>query len=122
MSMNYYLRRKRATIHESIHIAKCENGVKPQFQATGAETWPRWCDGIRYPELDRNIESLDDIMSYVDSGGWEIVDEYGALITRDEFMRDVVGWNGGTASGGAVKDAVGVPDGSGFCFDFDSFS
>jgi hypothetical protein len=82
MGTNYYLRKKKPTLHECVHVGKCSGGWKMHWQATdnGIGDWPRWCDEDPcVPELTlpHAINSVEDIRAYLITGDWELVDEYG---------------------------------------------
>ena len=75
--------------YEPVHIAKCSWGWVPSFQATPSD--------MPFDEQEEangiyEISSLADIRRYLDTGDYELVDEYGDVRTRDEFENVVVDW------------------------------
>lgn len=82
MGTNFYIRRTKPVLcFPEFHIAKRSFGWKPLHQAnTYAE------DAFSFETERPVINSREDIRRYVDSGEWEIVDEYGTEHTYDEFL------------------------------------
>ena len=81
MSTNFYLRRTKPILtFPEFHIAKRSHGWKPLYEANSK------ADDIWSFETERPVvNSVDDIKGYVDSGEWEIIDEYDSPMTYDEF-------------------------------------
>lgn len=113
MGTNYYIRKKRPTIHEAVHICKQSRGWRTSWQEStndGTENaWPRWCDvdpckdesGKYLSErtLPWEIHSVEDIRRYLRTGEWELVDEYGdAYPDWETEIERLVAWDGGKAS------------------------
>lgn len=82
MSTNFYIKRTKPVLcFPEFHIAKRSIGWKPLHQTNvHAE------DTFSFETERPVIESREDIKRYVDSGEWEIVDEYGIEYTYDEFL------------------------------------
>ena len=83
MSTNFYLRRTKPILtFPEFHIAKRSYGWTPLYQANSK------ADDIWSFETERPVvNSVDDIKSYVDSGEWEIIDEYDEAISYDDFIK-----------------------------------
>lgn len=92
MSTNFYLKPRRLHFKQAredghlVHIAKRSAGWRPLFQAHH-----------EFEETGK-IECVDDIRDLVDHGGFDVVSEYGDILTPDQFEQDVVGWKGGGRS------------------------
>ncbi len=108
MGTNFYLRKKRPTMHETIHIAKRSWGWHTTWQQTDDWDWPRWCDRdpVGEPEDNRfghgpmlpwSIDSVDDVRRYLETGEWEVVDEYGDIADQS-VIDELEGWDGGRAA------------------------
>lgn len=109
---NFYLHRKKPTIHEAVHICKRSWGWRTSWQEStndGTENaWPRWCDEDPCKDEDGHwksertlpweIHSVDDIRRYLRTGEWELVDEYGEVYPDWETeIQGLVDWDGGKA-------------------------
>lgn len=100
---NFYLRRKKPTIHETVHICKRSFGWRTTWQESvnghDEYAWPKWCDedpSAHYPELPNEIHSVEDIRNYLRTGEWELVDEYGTVLDEWEGEIDSLeSWDGG---------------------------
>ena len=81
MSTNFYLRRTKPILtFPEFHIAKRSHGWKPLYEANSM------ADDVWSFETERPVvSSVDDIKRYVDSGEWEVIDEYDSPMTYDEF-------------------------------------
>ena len=98
MGCNYYLHRKKPTIHEAIHIGKCSWGWEMGWQATDKGDWPRWCDEDHMRDEDGRylservlphaINSVEDIRAYLETGEWVLVDEYGTVYGEEPHEKD----------------------------------
>lgn len=101
MGTNYYIRRKKSTLHECVHICKQSWGWTTGWQATGngIGDWPRWCDDDPCnpePKLPWAIHNVDDIRAYLETGEWELVDEYGEVYENWKATLDgLEKWDGG---------------------------
>lgn len=82
MSTNFYIKRTKPILcFPEFHIAKRSAGWKPLHQSNVQ------ADDYFNIETERPIiESREDIKRYIDSGEWEVVDEYGTEYTYDEFI------------------------------------
>lgn len=82
MSTNFYIKRTKPILcFPEFHVAKRSAGWKPLHQANmDAE------DTFHLSTERPIIESREDIKRYIDSGEWEIVDEYGTEYTYNEFL------------------------------------
>ena len=82
MSTNYYIRRTKPILtFPEFHIGKRSYGWRGLFEANS-----NMDDTFEYETERPVIHSLDDIKAYVESGEWEIVDEYEEQIGYDEFV------------------------------------
>lgn len=104
MGTNYYLRRKKPTLHETVHIGKQSWGWLMHWDSCDDTSWPRWCDNDHghsdeaRPSLPHSIHSVKDIRSYLKTGEWELVDEYGEVYDDWESKIDLLcSWDGGKA-------------------------
>lgn len=82
MSTNFYIKKvKPVEIFPEFHLGKRSCGWKFLFQANADET-------DMFPEeVERPvITCLDDIRAAVDSGDWEIVNEYGDHVEYEDFI------------------------------------
>lgn len=105
MGTNFYIRKKVPTIHETVHICKRSWGWRTSWQKTEAYEWPRWCDEDRViddygystgPNLPHDIRRVSDIVDYLKTGEWELIDEYGMVYDDwEEEIKGLVEWNGG---------------------------
>lgn len=76
MGTNYYLRKvKPREVHDEYHIAKLSAGWLVHFQ--DSTPYQEWNDAPSY-------HSVDDIMRLLESGEWQISDEYGYVIEPGE--------------------------------------
>lgn len=107
MGTNYYLQRKKPTLHETIHIGKRSFGWAMHWDSCDEINWPRWCDEDHSysfgpdgdgaePVLPHSIHSVEDIRAYLRTGEWDLVNEYGEvyddpLAKIDELCQ----WDGG---------------------------
>ena len=119
MGTNYYLRRKRPTIHETVHIGKLSWGWRFCWDSCDMSDWPRWCD--RDPDrmhmLPRSIRSVDDIREYLRSGEWDLVsDEDGVIEDWERELEGMCAWDGGMP-GAEPRVPHGYEDGEGQVFD-----
>lgn len=82
MSTNFYLKRTKPILtFPEFHIAKRSYGWTPLYEANSK------ADDIWSFETERPVvNSVEDIKRYVDSGEWEIVDEYDDVKTYDELI------------------------------------
>jgi len=83
MGTNYYLRSRIPRIEvkevfEEHHIAKRSYGWHPLFQKVYLD--------------DTTIDSIQGIRDAVDSGKWQIFDEYGSPVTIEEFEEIIPPW------------------------------
>ena len=107
-----------------VHIAKCSWGWVPSFQHVPA--------GLPFDETEENndrysITCVNDIRAYLDTGDYEVVNEYGDVLTREEFEHRVVEWADRQRENGFVGElrnhtdeadslnAYTDPDGYQFC-------
>lgn len=89
MGTNYYIVKKQPTVHEAIHVGKRSRGWEMAWQHTGKSSWPRWCDEDHMTDsegrylsergLPHDINSVEDIRDYLETGEWVLVDEYGTV-------------------------------------------
>lgn len=110
MGTNYYLQRKKPTLHESIHIGKCSFGWRMHWDSCDEGQWPRWCDTDHSysfgesgedaePALPHSIHSMGDIRAYILTGEWELVDEYGNVYDDPlGKIQDLCKWDGGKSA------------------------
>jgi len=99
MSTNIYIRRKEPRMvptYDEVHVAKLSSGWRVHFDGSSAVDDP-WL-----PEPDEHvprIASMDDLRGYLQTGEWELVDEYGdkttleMVLKHDEYRRDGELWN-----------------------------
>ena len=94
MSTNIYLRRREPRMvpeYDEVHVCKLSYGWRAHFDGSSAL---EDC-GERHPR----VGSMDDLRGYLDSGEWELVDEYGdettldEVLAHDEVTRDGQLWN-----------------------------
>lgn len=81
VSTNFYLRRKKPILcFPEFHIGKRSCGWKPLMQSNqNAE------DTFEFETQRPIVQSIGDIEDAVDTGEWEIVDEYGTEYSVDDF-------------------------------------
>lgn len=94
MSTNIYLRRREPRMvpeYDEVHVCKLSYGWRAHFDGSSAlEDWD---------ERRPHVGSMDDLRGYLDSGEWELVDEYGdettleEVLAHDEVTRDGQLWN-----------------------------
>lgn len=134
MGTNFYLRRvKPREVHDEYHIAKQSAGWLIHFQ--DSTPYQEWNDAPSY-------HSVDDIMRLLESGEWQISDEYGCVIEPGEDsvkkFEKLCSWVGGKRFEGnepkpysrfddCKDDRPFIPhhdyrDPQGFCFDRQEFS
>lgn len=109
MGTNFYLVKKVPTVHETVHICKRSWGWKTSWQATDSYEWPRWCDDDPCTNergeyiarhLPDSIKSVDDIVKYLKTGDWNLVDEYGHVYDDWQTeLEELVQWDGGHHEG-----------------------
>jgi len=98
MGTNFYVRRKQPTIHETIHIGKRSWGWLFHWDSCDENSYPRWCDEDPAigEGLPHGIHSVEDVRSYLRTGEWELVDEYGDVYPDWEPEIDgFCQWDGG---------------------------
>ena len=104
MGTNFYLQRKKPTIRESVHIGKRSFGWLMHWDACDESMWPRWCDTDHScsfddeyePKLPHSIHSVEDIRSFLRTGEWELVNEYGEVSADWEGeLEKLCAWDGG---------------------------
>lgn len=102
---NFYIRKKKPTIHEVVHICKRSFGWRTTWQATsigyGENDWPKWCDEnpAGEPTIPNEINSVEDIRNYLRTGEWELVDEYGKVYEDWESqLRNLEEFDGGKSA------------------------
>ena len=90
MGTNVYLRRKEPRMvpeYDEVHVCKLSYGWRAHFDGSSAID-----EGDEYRP---RIGSMDDLRSYLDSGEWELVDEYERVTTLEEVLaHDEVTHNG----------------------------
>lgn len=81
MSTNIYLRRREPRMvpeYDEVHVCKLSYGWRAHFDGSSAlEDWD---------ERRPHVGSMDDLRGYLDSGEWELVDEYGDETTLEEVL------------------------------------
>lgn len=98
MGTNIYLRRKEPRMvpeYDEVHVCKLSYGWRVHFDGSSAH------DNGWEPldEHQPRVGSMDDLRGYLDSGEWELVDEYGdattleEVLAHDEVKRDGQLWN-----------------------------
>lgn len=102
MGTNFYLRRVRPReVHDLYHVGKRSYGWKPSFEAYTpySEGW-----GLSEVEGDEDprpaVHSIDDIECLLESGEWQLEDEYGQRWAPGEesleaFRSELLSWDGG---------------------------
>lgn len=98
VSTNIYLRRKEPRMvpeYDETHVAKLSGGWRAHFDGSSAA-------GVPWEPVDEHaprVGSMDDLRGYLDTGDWELVDEYGErttlerVLAHDEVTRDGRPWN-----------------------------
>lgn len=100
MGTNVYLQRKVPRMvpeYDRTHVAKMSAGWRVHFDGSSAadNTW----DWEARPDEAPRIGSMDDLRGYLETGDWELVDEYGDkttledVLSHDDYMRDGRKWN-----------------------------
>lgn len=83
MSTNFYLRRTKPILcFPEFHVAKRSNGWKPLLEYNDDPE-----DIYSFPTARPVVEKMDDIRKAVESGEWEIIDEYDRPYDFNEFKR-----------------------------------
>lgn len=78
---NFYLRRTKPVLcFPEFHIGKRSCGWKPLMQSNENSE-----DSFEFETQRPIVQSINDIKDAVDSGEWEIVDEYGTEYSMDDF-------------------------------------
>lgn len=121
MSTNFYLKRVRPReVRDEYHIGKRSLGWKPLFEGYEANL-PGWATVVLQDDEDPrpSVHSTDDIERLLESGEWQLADEYGTEWPPGEesleaFRSELRDWDGGStlepkshAPYGAVGDAAG---------------
>ena len=95
---NIYMRRKEPRMvpeYDETHVCKLSSGWKVHFDGSSA------CDNAWEPRDEQapSIGSMDDLRGYLNTGEWELVDEYGKVYTDWEAeIESLVAWDGGKSS------------------------
>jgi hypothetical protein len=104
METNFYIRRKKPTIRETVHIGKQSDGWYMHWQATEnvVDEWPRWCDRDPGEHYDVSagpspIRSVADIRDLLATGEWELVDEYDNIYPASK-LEELEEWDGGKSA------------------------
>lgn len=83
LSVNYYIRKRESVeVFPEFHIAKRSCGWEALFEAYHSDMPCAYMIEVDRPYIDR----VSDIKALVESGEWEIVDEYGEAVTYEEFI------------------------------------
>lgn len=99
MGTNVYLKRKvprMVPTYDETHVCKMSAGWRVHFDGSSMVDDPWFPERLK--EAPR-IGSMDDLRGYLDSGEWELVDEYGDkttledVLAHDEYRRDGELWN-----------------------------
>lgn len=69
--------------YDEIHVAKLSGGWRAHFDGSSMDEW-RDADDPR-----PRVGSMADLRGYLDTGDWELVDEYGEACT----LEDVLAWD-----------------------------
>lgn len=102
MGTNFYIREKKPTIKKAVHIGKRSWGWKFHWDSCDEAMHPRWCDND--PSLDtcplpHSIKCVEDVRSFLRTGDWELVDEYGEVFPDWEAEIDgFISWDGGKSA------------------------
>lgn len=94
MGTNIYLRRREPRMvpeYDEVHVCKMSYGWRAHFDGSSAAgtSWEYGEEGTR-----PRVGSMDDLRGYLESGEWELVDEYGVqttleeVLAHDEYRRD----------------------------------
>ena len=98
MGTNIYLSRKEPRMvptYDEIHVAKLSGGWRVHFD--GSTAIGGSCEPI--DEHLPRVGSIDDLRGYLETGEWELRDEYGDPVTleevlaHDSYRRDGKLWN-----------------------------
>ncbi len=83
LSVNYYIRKvDPIEVRPEFHIGKRSCGWKPLFETYHSDM-PYTCRiDVDRPYIDR----VSDIKALVESGEWEIIDEYDEVVTYEQFI------------------------------------
>jgi len=107
---NYYIRERKPTIKKAIHIGKRSWGWLFHWDSCDEINYPRWCDedpDWEGQKLPYSIHSVEDIRSYLRTGEWELVDEYGTVYQDWEAeIAELVAWGGDSEPPG-YRDSEG---------------
>lgn len=85
MGTNYYIQRKVPRMvpkYDRTHVCKSSFGWRVHFDGSSAA-------GNSWDELDEHsprVGSIGDLRDYLDTGDWELLDEYGCAATLDEVL------------------------------------
>lgn len=83
MSTNYYIRKvKPIEVRPEFHIGKRSCGWKALFESYHSDAQYVYNVGVDRPYVDR----VSDIKALVESGEWEIIDEYDETVTYEQFI------------------------------------
>ena len=83
MGTNYYIRKvKPIEVRPEFHIGKRSCGWKPLFESYHSDAPYGYNISVDRPYVDR----VSDIKALVESGEWEIIDEYDNTVTYDQFI------------------------------------
>lgn len=83
LSVNYYIRKKKPIeVFPEFHIGKRSCGWKPLFESYHSDMPYGITVDVDRPYIDR----VSDIEALVESGEWEIVDEYDEVVTYEQFI------------------------------------
>lgn len=83
LSVNYYIRRvDPIEVRPEFHIGKRSCGWKPLFETYHSDMPYTYRVDVGRPYIDR----VSDIKALVESGEWEIIDEYDEVVTYEQFI------------------------------------
>lgn len=83
MSVNYYIRKvDPIEVRPEFHIGKRSYGWKPLFETYHSDMPYTYGVDVGRPYIDR----VSDIKALVESGEWEIIDEYDEVVTYEQFI------------------------------------
>lgn len=83
LSVNYYIRKVHPIeVKPEFHIGKRSCGWKPLFETYHSDMPYGYCVDVDRPYIDR----VSDIEKLVESGEWEIIDEYDEVVTYEQFI------------------------------------
>ena len=69
-------------VYDKTHVAKTSYGWRTHFDGSSAHE-DRWWDGA---EDEPRIGSMDDLLGYLSTGEWELVDECGEPATVEGIL------------------------------------